>query len=192
MARVITHGVPVLALLLALLPAVPASGQVLCRSEADDVAALSRFNRAVTAYVELHRLLDPRLSPLYICSDVEAIAGAVDELAEAIAAERAEALPGDVFSPEVADLFRARLMRIDPAARPSLDVAGLEGEEGSAPLPAVNARFVWDGSVAPGEAVARALPALPLELAYRFVGRALVLVDVRANLVVDVLAEALP
>jgi hypothetical protein len=51
MARVITHGVPVLALLLALLPAVPASGQVLCRSEADDVAALSRFNRAVTAYV---------------------------------------------------------------------------------------------------------------------------------------------
>ena len=35
-------------------------------------------------------------------------------------------------------------------------------------------------------------PALPPELAYRFVGRDLVLVDVHANLVVDILDLALP
>jgi hypothetical protein len=37
-----------------------------------------------------------------------------------------------------------------------------------------------------------ALPELPDELQYRFVGRDLVLIDLHANLVVDVLREALP
>jgi hypothetical protein len=36
------------------------------------------------------------------------------------------------------------------------------------------------------------LPPLPEELAYRIVGRDLVLVDSKANLVVDLLHEALP
>ena len=37
-----------------------------------------------------------------------------------------------------------------------------------------------------------ALPDLPAELEYRFVGRNLVLLDAEATLVVDVLREALP
>jgi hypothetical protein len=37
-----------------------------------------------------------------------------------------------------------------------------------------------------------ALPPLPAELEYRVVGRDLALVDLRANLVVDVLRRALP
>jgi hypothetical protein len=36
------------------------------------------------------------------------------------------------------------------------------------------------------------LPALPEELEYRFIGRDLVLVDVHADLIVDVLKDALP
>jgi hypothetical protein len=40
--------------------------------------------------------------------------------------------------------------------------------------------------------VVRNLPALPPELEYRFVGRHLVLIDLGANLVVDVLRNALP
>ena len=36
------------------------------------------------------------------------------------------------------------------------------------------------------------LPALPEELQYRFVGRDLILLDVHANLVVDILRDAIP
>lgn len=38
----------------------------------------------------------------------------------------------------------------------------------------------------------RALPALPAELEYRFAHRDLVLIDVHASLVVDILEDALP
>jgi hypothetical protein len=38
----------------------------------------------------------------------------------------------------------------------------------------------------------RALPAVPRELDYAFWGRDLVLVDLDANLVIDILSEALP
>jgi hypothetical protein len=41
-------------------------------------------------------------------------------------------------------------------------------------------------------AVFNVLPGLPAELEYRFVGRNLVLLDAEANLVVDVVREALP
>jgi len=172
----------------------PARGQVLCKSEADDVAALRSFNHAVTRYVELHRQLDARLSPQLICSDPEEIAGAADDLAEALRAERPDAARGDIFTPEVADLFRVRLLTTHLArGRHTVGApAGLEGEGVMcAPLPAVNTRFTWEGSTGVGE-TARVLPPLPIELDYRIVGRALVLVDVPAGLVVDVLAEAFP
>jgi len=37
-----------------------------------------------------------------------------------------------------------------------------------------------------------ALPPLPVELQYRFIGRDLLLVDVEADLVIDILPNALP
>jgi hypothetical protein len=61
-----------------------------------------------------------------------------------------------------------------------------------AALPEVNSRVVWATTVPIGEPLGRILPPLPLELEYRLAGRALVLVDVSANLVVDVLVDALP
>jgi len=191
MARVTTLGTIVLALLFALLAvSVPARGQVLCRSEADDVAALRSFNAAVTDYVELHRRLDARLSPQNICSDPEQIANAAEELAERIRTERAYAARGDIFTPEVADLFRVRLAASSTARADDELPADLEGEDTAcAPLPEVNTGFRWEGTSGIGE-LARMLPTLPLELEYRLVGRALVLVDVPANLVVDVLDHA--
>lgn len=172
---------------------VPARGQVLCKSEADDVAALRSFNQAVTHYVELHRQLDARLSPQLICSDPEEVAGAADDLAAALRAERPDAARGDIFTPEVADLFRVRLLatRLGRERHTVGAPAGLEGEGVTcAPLPEVNTRFTWNGTGV-GH-TSRVLPVLPLELEYRIVGRALVLVDVPANLVVDVLPEAFP
>ena len=38
----------------------------------------------------------------------------------------------------------------------------------------------------------RLLPALPMELAYRIIGRALVLQDIKTNVIVDFLPDAIP
>jgi hypothetical protein len=180
-------------LIAALVAASPAGAQVLCRSEADDVAALRSFNVAVTRYVELHRRLDARMSPLAICSDVEIVARGVADLADAIRAERTDAAPGDIFGPEIADLVRLRLSKARVVLPLSEDVpaAFAIGESGCVALPAINAAFDWHASAGIGE-FERLLPSLPPELEFRFVGRSLVLVDVPAGLVVDVLERALP
>lgn len=195
MARFTASGFTALALLVAYLASgVPARGQVLCQTEADDIAAMRSFELAVASYVEVHRRLDVGFMALWIPSDPEANAVASSRLAAAIRTERRDAARGDIFNPEVADFFRARLETACRAGDWSVpDVPGGLGEE-SRPcaLPEVNSRLTWATSVPIGEALRDMLPQLPIELEYRLAGRALVLVDVSANLVVDVLVDALP
>jgi hypothetical protein len=63
-------------------------------------------------------------------------------------------------------------------------------EPGARPL-VVNEAFSWAlGNVMPSSLIA-ALPPLPAELEYRLVGQDLVLIDVTAGLVVDILRHAL-
>jgi hypothetical protein len=56
----------------------------------------------------------------------------------------------------------------------------------------VNAVLPWGAGEPASAALIGLLPPLPDELEYRFVGRHLVLLDVEANLVVDVLRMAVP
>jgi hypothetical protein len=56
----------------------------------------------------------------------------------------------------------------------------------------VNGPFPWAFGAAVPSVLLDRLPALPEEVQYRFIGRDLVLVDVDANLVVDILPDALP
>ena len=44
----------------------------------------------------------------------------------------------------------------------------------------------------PGGALLRKLPDLPPELEYRIIGRSLILRDVKANLIVDILRDVVP
>jgi hypothetical protein len=93
-------------------------------------------------------------------------------------------------------LLRERILdvlrehRIDPVA---LLEAAADDEPGEvAPRPRVNERYSWSWPSFAPPPVLFGLPRLPEELQYRFVGRDLVLVDVEANLVVDVLPDAFP
>jgi hypothetical protein len=198
MARFTTSGLPVVVFLVVALANGNARGQVLCQNEADDIAALRSFERSVTSYTELHRRLDAGFMAMWLPSDPEANAIASSRLANAIRSERRNAGRGDIFNPEVADFFRVRLS----AAHVSSDFVCASdepyaAEEGSprceAPtLPLVNSRLGWGTSIRAPEPLADLLPELPLELEYRLEGRALILVDVSANLVVDIVDEALP
>jgi hypothetical protein len=196
MARLTRTGYRALAILVALLASsIPARAQVLCLTEGDDIAALSTFDRAIASYVEMHRRLDAGV-PQWIPADPEMSAVASNKLAEAIRVERHDAAAGDIFGPEVGDFFRARLAIVGRAAglEPTLDLPLALDDETPAcsAAPAVHSRIGWATGVPVTEPVARALPSLPLELEYRVAGRTLVLVDVPANLVVDVLLDAMP
>ena len=56
----------------------------------------------------------------------------------------------------------------------------------------MNDAFPWGMSRILPTCIEDALPVLPVELQYRIVGADLVLVDLHANLIVDILRDALP
>lgn len=156
---------------------------------------LDDFNHQVARYVRLHRRLERALPPEHRFGDSEDTAIGVDALHTAIADARPNAQPGTIFTPAVANLLAARLDRaiarqhLTPAdvwvAMHLWDPSGL-------PAPTVNGRFPPVRHVRVWPTLVAVLPALPPELQYRFVGRDLVLLDVHADLVVDILTNALP
>lgn len=156
---------------------------------AADEQAVAAFTLALDDYVALHRRLERAWPPGWLLADPEQAEMAADALREALREARPLAAQGSLFVPAVADVFRFRIAR---AVRED-DLATMwwpdEGE--SAWRPVVNQPVPWGVAGMKWPALS-ALPPLPPELAYRFIGRDLVLVDVHANLVVDIVDLALP
>jgi hypothetical protein len=104
---------------------------------------------------------------------------------------RAGTVEGKIFTPRVGRVFRRLITQVTGGDYAALMRATHEDRDelGRA---VVNDR--WPGSALttmPPDLLA-VLPALPSELEYRFVHRDLVLWDVRADLIVDVLRDAIP
>jgi hypothetical protein len=152
-----------------------------------------RFLHSVEAYITLCRQLERQLPPLEVTGDPRRIHIAAEARAAAIRRARARARIGDIFNPGVTELFRERI-REGFAARANAAAELLDemNEDGEGWQPAVvNGPFSWRTAVATPPYVLAALPDLPGELQYRFVGPDLVLVDIVANSIIDVLPEAL-
>jgi hypothetical protein len=155
---------------------------------------LRDFNRRVVDYVRLHRRLERSLPPEQLI-DMEDMSFVGDELRAALVAARPQAQPGEFFTPAVADVITARLEQaiagigLTPA---EVVIAMNLGYRSGIPQPKVNAEFPGNRYLRIWPSLLAALPALPDELEYRFVYRDLVLVDTHANLVVDILKDALP
>ena len=162
---------------------------------AADARAVASFSDAVEKYADLHRLLDRNLPPDWMMSDREQADFAAAELAALLRDARPGARLGDFFKPEVAAAFR---FRIDAVLREhGYEVAALDiGDDEDGGIVGfhlrVNEALPWGVAWAAWPAVVKALPTLPLELEYRFVGHDLVLLDVQANLIVDILELAVP
>jgi hypothetical protein len=161
-------------------------------AEADRLA-LAEFDGRIRAYTELHRRVEGPLPPVQVSSDPAEVQRAMDRLAQAIRDSRPGAHQGDIFSPEIAVVFR-RLIR-EGCGGNLRELLAIVTEEVERPLPAprVHARWPPDApfSMIP-PAVLCALPALPGELEFRFINRDLVLWDVHADLIVDFIKDAIP
>jgi len=155
----------------------------------------SAFNRRVDDYLAVRRQVERVVAGPRPSSDRQEILKAADALAGAIQSARATARQGDIFSVAVAADIRRQIRTILAGdGRRAADLfADREPELGRPRVqPIVNGRFDWELDAVMPPALIEGLPPLPGELQYRFVGRDLMLIDIVAGLVVDILPRALP
>ena len=140
------------------------------------------FNARVLAYDELRREVEKGLRPLAPTDDPAEIRKAIRARAKRIRAARADVREGDIFTPPISDSFkRALAEQLNPAT-----CEAIADDNPGEFKHWINGKYP-DGaplSTVPPNILA-ALPSLPEDLQYRFVGRHLVLLDGRSGLILD-------
>lgn len=170
----------------------PASPAV--TSPADDRDAVLLFRRAVEDYAVMHRRLAQGLPRLDATASPEAVYAREVAFEKLIAGERRAKAPGDLFVPPIQPLIRrvATQLLTGPDGPVLLGTITEESTERRRGV-RINARYPDDIplSSVPAQLLS-ALPALPEELEYRFVGRDLILLDTKARLIADLMPGVLP
>ena len=174
----------------AVVGAAPAAEQ---RPIAPELPVLADFARHLQAYVDLKQAAAATIMPLVPLDDPVEIYRRRDALAVVIKSARSDARQGDLFTPAVAPLIR-RAIGAGCEGDYALLLA-LAREEFAGPLPEPSIHARWPAGVPVPTMLPRvlaALPPLPAHLEYRFMNRALVLIDIDANLILDFLPDAIP
>ena len=155
-------------------------------------AATLEFHKRIQAYVKIHNEAESKVPNLKRTDDPVEISGREKALGEMIMTLRAGAQPGEIFAKEYQPYF-IKIVQDDFATRSRADRIALINE-----LPRnikVDINTVYPTTI-PLETfparLLRKLPDLPPELEYRIVGRSLILRDVKANLIVDILRDIVP
>jgi hypothetical protein len=158
-------------------------------------AAVAAFTAATREYAALHRRLERELPPLQVTPNPDVIAKAIQDMANAIRAARPTMKQGDFFTDDLGVFLRRRVAEgLATSGFTPDDVRATEHAGGVDPAQVplkVGEPFHWIYGSAMFPCVLHALPSLPPELQYRIVGSTLVLIDVHASLIVDVLPSLL-
>jgi hypothetical protein len=166
-------------------------------SYAQDAASepVRAFMAATRDYAQMHRRLERQIGPIEITTSIDQINNIIQQLAAEIRAERPDAKQGDFFTPAVAHKLRAAineaLLAHDFTATDVITAGRVDGVDYPRVALRVNGTFPWMLGAAMFPCVIEALPELPPELQYRIVGTDLILIDVHASLIVDILPSAL-
>jgi hypothetical protein len=188
---------PLLVLILAVVAA-PAPAQQAAANQQPRVnpnaRALADFQEEVEEYLELQRKLSSKLE----APPKDATPAQLDSyqraLGKLIQQARRGDKQGDVFEREVRAVIRKLLLGVfsGPDGR-KMKMAVMEENPGQVVKLEVNGRYpdTIPLSNMPPQVLA-ALPQLPRELEYRFIGRTLILFDTVAHIIVDYITEAVP
>ena len=153
------------------------------------------FVTATRDYAVMHRRLEAQIGKIEITTSIADINRNIEKLAAAIRVERSDAQQGDLLTPALGFELRAAIVEAlgDHGFTPTdvLNAGRIDGIDDGRINLRVNSTFPWVLGGAMFPCVIEALPELPPELQYRFVGADLLLVDVHASLVVDILPSAL-
>ncbi len=152
-----------------------------------DAALVQDFENRVAAYLQLRRSIESNLPKLKATPSEEKISHHEIQLRHAVREARKNARTGDIFTPEItAEIRRLIAIAMHPdgaAIRQSLRSA----EPVQLHL-AINEKYP-DGvplQTTPPSLLEN-LPVLPPDIEYRITGQDLVLLDAKANLVVDII-----
>lgn len=160
----------------------------------DPRSPLAVFGERTVAYAVLQQELARALPPLEPTTDLRSLYRTRAKLAAALKAARPLARQGEMFTPAVAEVFRTLIAHALSGLDSEAFLRDLyEGEEVPAGFrPRVHDVYPdWAIHEFPVVLLDR-LPMLPEELEYRLIGHDLVLWDVDADLIVDVLFDAIP
>jgi hypothetical protein len=153
---------------------------------------LAEFRARVDQYVEVRKKAARQSPPLEETADPAKIKAAQQALAERIRALRADARPGDIFTPGVRPVFR-RLLAPQLKGETGRDTKAVIKEDSPPSVPLrVNAKYPEKAAlptVPPN--ILTTLPPLPKEVEYRLVNKDLLLLDPDAELIVDYIPNAI-
>jgi len=179
-------------------PGVPAPSAISADTPSGQAAvnaqgsATLEFQNRIKAYLKVHNEAETKVPNLKNTDDPAKIHDRETALAKTIQTLRAGAQPGEIFALEYQPYF-IKIVQDDfatrsPAARKAIIVELPKNMK-------VDINTVYPTTLPLATfppALLRKLPDLPPELEYRLVGRSLILRDVKANLIVDVLRDVVP
>ena len=153
---------------------------------------LPRFNQAIASYMAIRREVENRVGVPYVSPNATDIETMQTALARGIREARPHAKIGDIFNGVGFEFSRRIASALDWRATEGGWVTDRrQGARRPSCALTVNGSFDWRyGEVLP-LAVTDVLPEVPWPLQYRLLCRDLVLLDVDASLIVDVLPDAL-
>lgn len=158
-----------------------------------DSAILADFSRRVSDYVKQRTDADAGVPAMKQSNSTHDIVHREHEVAEKIQQARAQAKQGDLFTPQIADVFKHLISESLKADEGTQIKKSLRHAEPVKDVSArVNRRYprgVPLQSMPPS--LLQNLPELPKDLDYRIINHDLILRDVQSNLVVDILPSAI-
>ena len=155
-------------------------------------AAVLDFQKRIQAYMKVHNEAEGKVPNLKRTDDPVEISSREKALGEMIMTLRAGAQPGEIFSKDFQPYF-IKIVQDDFTKRSVADRKALVHELPKHVKVDINTVYPTTLPLITFPAtLLRSLPDLPPELEYRIVGRNLILRDVKANLIVDVLRDVVP
>ena len=150
----------------------------------EETPTVPEFEKRIAAYLEVQKKATAELPALKRTDDPKEITSREVAMGEAIRAARATAKPGDIITPEVAGYFRT-LIKKDFESRTAAEKKVMKDE--IPPLqPALNQSYPSDQPLATFPAtLLSVMPTLPEGLEYRFLIDALIIRDIKANIIID-------
>ena len=159
-----------------------------------DSALIGDFTKRISAYDDLHKKARSEVKGLKPTSSPEEITHYEHRLAHEIGKLRNGARQGAIFTPDIEGEFR-RLIAIAMQGNRGPRVEQSLRHAEPVRLPALRVNSAYPEGVplqsTPPTVLAN-LPTLPPEVEYRVVGHDLLLRDIDANLIVDILRNAIP
>jgi len=159
-----------------------------------EVETMKDFEKRLGDYVALHKRIEDGLPAM----PKEATPNQIDErqrdLLQRIAAARADAKQGDLFTPAMEKLVRDRFQQVFKNDSQGAAIKDSVMDENPVGMPIkVNQRYPDEVplSTMPPD-VLEFLPKMPEELEFRFVGQNLIIVDTHAHLIADFISNAIP